>query len=53
VKQFVAYIITEGQNSAEGLQYTKLPQSLAEQNQKLLAELPPGGQPTSGDRPSQ
>jgi phosphate transport system substrate-binding protein len=53
VKQFVAYIITEGQNSAEGLQYTKLPESLAEQNQKLLAELPPGGQPTSGDRPSQ
>jgi len=53
VKQFVEYIITQGQNSAEGLQYARLPQSLAEQDQKLLAELPPAGQQTSSDRSSQ
>jgi len=51
VKQFAEYIITQGQNSAEGLQYARLPQSLAEQDQKLLAELPSGGQPTSSDQP--
>jgi phosphate transport system substrate-binding protein len=53
VKQFVEYIVTEGQNSAEGLQYAKLPQSLAEQDQKLLAELPSGGQQTSSQQSRQ
>jgi len=53
VKQLVEYIITQGQNSAEALQYAKLPQSLAEQDQKLLAELQVGGQQTSSNPPSQ
>jgi phosphate transport system substrate-binding protein len=52
VKQFVEYVVTRGQDSAEGLQYARLPQSLAEQDQKLLAELPAGGQQTSSYRPS-
>ena len=52
VKQFAGYIVTQGQDSAEGLQYARLPESLAEQDQKLLAELPSGGQQTSGDQPA-
>jgi phosphate transport system substrate-binding protein len=47
VKEFVQYIITDGQNSAESLEYSKLPQSLAEQDQKLLGELQTGGVQTS------
>jgi phosphate transport system substrate-binding protein len=43
VKQFVQYIITEGQSTAESLQYSRLPESLAQQNQKLLGEIE-GGQ---------
>lgn len=46
VKDFVEFVITQGQNSAEQLEYAKLPSSLAEQDQKLLAELQ-GGQQTS------
>jgi phosphate transport system substrate-binding protein len=46
VKDFVLFAITEGQNSAEQLQYARLPPSLTEQDQKLLAELK-SGQPTS------
>ena len=49
VKDFVQFIITQGQNSAEGLQYAKLPQSLADQDQKLLQEVG-GGQQTSSNR---
>jgi phosphate transport system substrate-binding protein len=52
VKQFAEYIVTRGQDSAEGLQYARLPQSLVEQDQKLLAELPSGGAQTSSDQPS-
>ena len=52
VKDFVQFIITQGQNSAEGLQYAKLPQSLAAQDQKLLGEIG-GGQQASSNRPSQ
>ncbi|HEV3513174.1 MAG TPA: phosphate ABC transporter substrate-binding protein PstS [Candidatus Sulfotelmatobacter sp.] len=44
VKEFIQYIITQGQNSAEGLAYSKLPQNLADQDQKLLSELQTGGQ---------
>jgi hypothetical protein len=33
------YIITEGQSSAEGLHYAKLPPSVAEQGQRLLGEI--------------
>jgi len=36
VKEFVQYIITEGQSTAEGLEYSKLPEGLAQQDQKLL-----------------
>ena len=50
VKDFVQFIITQGQNSAEGLQYAKLPQSLEEQDQKLLGEIG-GGQQTSSNQP--
>lgn len=46
VKDFVQFVITQGQNSAEQLEYAKLPPSLSEQNQKLLGELQ-GGQQTS------
>jgi len=52
VNQFAEYIITQGQDSAEGLQYARLPQSLAEQDRKLLAELPSGGQQSSSYQPS-
>lgn len=44
VKDFVQFVITQGQNSAEPLEYARLPQSLAEQNQKLLGELQGGPQ---------
>jgi phosphate transport system substrate-binding protein len=50
VKDFVQYIITQGQASAEGLEYAKLPQSLADRDQKLLSEI--GGGQQSGN-PSQ
>ena len=52
VKQFVQYVITQGQSSAESLQYSKLPESLAQQDQKLLEEIG-GGQQASGNAPSQ
>ena len=51
VKQFVQYIITQGQSSAESLQYSKLPESLAQQDQKLLEEIG-GGQQALGSAPS-
>jgi phosphate transport system substrate-binding protein len=50
VKEFVQYFITQGQNSAEGLQYSKLPSSLVDQDQKLLAEIPGSGQQTSSNQ---
>lgn len=43
VKQFVQFIITDGQAAAEGLQYSKLPESLVSQDDKLLGELQTGG----------
>lgn len=39
VKEFVQFIITEGQASAQSLQYATLPLSLAGQDQKLLSEI--------------
>jgi phosphate transport system substrate-binding protein len=39
VKDFVQYIITEGQAAAQSLQYATLPLSLAGQDQKLLGEI--------------
>lgn len=44
VKNFIQYIITDGQASAEALAYAKLPATLADQDQKLLAEVSVGGQ---------
>lgn len=49
LKDFVQFIITDGQNSAEGLEYSKLPQSLASQDEKLLAEIQGGGQQSSSN----
>ena len=39
VKQFVQYIITEGQDQAESLFYAKLPGPLQQQDQALLAQV--------------
>ncbi|HUO14535.1 MAG TPA: phosphate ABC transporter substrate-binding protein PstS [Verrucomicrobiae bacterium] len=47
VKEFIQYIVTQGQDASEGLQYSKLPASLTGQDEKLLAELQTGGQQTS------
>jgi len=52
VKQFVQFIVTQGQSSAEDLQYSKLPESLAQQDQKLLGEVG-GGQQTSSNQAPQ
>ena len=52
VKDFVQYIITDGQASAESLQYAKLPASLVDQDQKVLAEIQAGGQQTSSNQSS-
>jgi phosphate transport system substrate-binding protein len=52
VKEFVQYIITNGQQASEGLEYAKLPDSLVTQDDKLLAELQTGGtQQTSQSLP--
>lgn len=53
LKEFVQYIITQGQASAEGLQYSKLPESLAQQDQKLLGEVGAGQQTSSNATPRQ
>lgn len=50
VKEFAQYIITDGQTSAGYLWYAKLPQSLAEQDQKLLAEIQGGTPQTSSNQ---
>lgn len=49
VKEFVQYIITNGQQASEGLQYAKIPDSLVIQDGKLLDEL----QTTGGQQSSQ
>ena len=51
VKQFVQYIITDGQSSAESLQYSKLPAGLAEQDEKLLAQIEDGATQSSSTHP--
>jgi phosphate transport system substrate-binding protein len=45
VKNFIQYIITDGQASAEALSYAKLPATLVGQDQKLLGEILANGQP--------
>jgi len=47
LKEFVQYILTDGQSAAESLQYSKLPQSLADLGQKLLADMQGGTQQSS------
>jgi phosphate transport system substrate-binding protein len=47
VKEFVQYIITNGQQVAESLRYSKLPESLVSQDNKLLEELQTGAHQTS------
>jgi phosphate transport system substrate-binding protein len=42
VKEFVEYIITEGQASAQSLEYATLPLSLAGQDQQLLSQIQAG-----------
>src|SRR5262249_19763323 len=49
VKSFVDYIINQGQDSAEGLSYAKLPQMLQSQDQTLANQMTANGQPLSGN----
>jgi phosphate transport system substrate-binding protein len=53
VKEFVQFIITNGQQASEGLQYAKLPESLVSQDGKLLGELQTGATQTSQNLPPQ
>jgi phosphate transport system substrate-binding protein len=39
LRQFVQYIVTQGQDQAESLYYAKLPSSLQQQDQNLLAQV--------------
>ena len=52
IKEFVQFIITQGQNTAESLDYAKLPESVENQDQKLLAEIPGGQQTSSNQMPA-
>ncbi len=45
VKDFVAFAISTGQDSAEELSYAKLPEAVQKQGQELLAQLTANGQP--------
>ncbi len=45
VRDFIAFAISKGQDSAEELSYAKLPDSIQKQGQVLLAELTANGQP--------
>jgi phosphate transport system substrate-binding protein len=47
LKEFVQFVITDGQAAAEGLQYAKIPDSLVSQNKQQLAELQTSGGQTS------
>jgi phosphate transport system substrate-binding protein len=44
-KDFMKYVITSGQDSAEEMSYAKLPASLQRASQSLLAQLTDNGQP--------
>ena len=45
VKEFIAYAISNGQDSAEELSYAKLPEQVQEQGEQLLGQLTANGQP--------
>jgi hypothetical protein len=38
LKEFVEYVVTQGQNEAESLFYAKLPDSLRQQDENLLSQ---------------
>ena len=44
VKNFVQYLITDGQATAESLNYAKLPPTLQQQDQQLLSQMTANGQ---------
>ncbi len=44
-RDFVVYVLTQGQDSAEELSYTKLPASVEQKSQALLTQLTENGQP--------
>ncbi|HXZ80393.1 MAG TPA: phosphate ABC transporter substrate-binding protein PstS [Terriglobales bacterium] len=46
IKDFVEYIVTQGQSQAESLAYAKLPESLQQQDQNLLSQIQTEGQRT-------
>jgi phosphate transport system substrate-binding protein len=48
VKNFVQYIVTDGQNTAENLSYAKLPGPLQQQDQSLLAQVGSNNNPQAG-----
>src|SRR5271163_2271469 len=45
IRDFITYAVTTGQDSAESLDYAKLPKTLQQQDLSLLAGLTVGGQP--------
>ncbi len=45
VRDFIAYVISTGQDSAEQLSYAKLPDSVQKEGQQLLSQLTTNGQP--------
>ena len=45
IKDFIAFAISTGQDSAEELSYAKLPDSVQRQGQELLSQLTANGQP--------
>jgi phosphate transport system substrate-binding protein len=47
VRDFIEYVITTGQSSANSLYYAQLPSGLVDQDQKLLDEMMVAGQPIS------
>jgi len=48
VQNFIQYILTDGQASADALAYARLPSALAGQDQKLLSQILPSGQAAQG-----
>ena len=43
-RDFITYALTEGQDTAEELSYTKLPTSVQQKSQALLTQLTENGQ---------
>jgi phosphate transport system substrate-binding protein len=48
LKEFIDYVITQGQASADDLYYAKLPEGLADRDQKLVGEMMAAGKPIQG-----